>query len=152
MSRRKKEIKKKKQKDIGKEFYGYYHRGRRFEYHVINTLKKKLKDVEIKRNLLSRKPDIIILYKDRVYYFEIKQTMNMGKLMDCYYTDDIVGFFEGKEITWNKERFYIKDKFQTITSNGKGLRIIIPVYCDIKYMENFLKDLKFYSKIIKRSN
>jgi hypothetical protein len=130
--------------------YGSYQKGRRFEYYVISYILKHFPKAIIKRNLLSRKPDLIVILDNKIFFFEVKQNIkNKGKKMKCKYID-LVDYLNGKD-NYKEEFFKIKDKFYTITKGfnyNKNLILIIPEEIDKDYLKDFYNNVEFYKKVI----
>jgi hypothetical protein len=53
-----------------KNNYGSYQKGRRFEYYVISYILKHFPKAIIKRNLLSRKPDLIVILNNKIFFLK----------------------------------------------------------------------------------
>jgi hypothetical protein len=140
----------KEKKKKRKEGYGSYQKGRRFEYYVISHILKHFPKAIIKRNLLSRKPDLIVILNDKIFFFEVKQNIkNKGRKMKCKYID-LIEYLKGND-NFKEEYFKIKDKFYTITKGfnyNKNLILIIPEEIDKDYLKDFYNNVEFYKKVI----
>jgi hypothetical protein len=119
-----------------------YRIGRNFEYKVINLLKNM--GLEIIRNKLSRKPDIIT----NKGFFEIKKTVKKGKI-PCFVIKDLKSFFEGKKLVLEVKKYALKDFFYTLTIENKELILIIPFWMDLNYLRDFYNEIKIKNKLLK---
>jgi len=115
-------------------------KGRRFEYQVIEYLRKY--GIEVVRNSLSRKPDLILssLY---LPFLEVKKTLREGKEKGFVITNPIEFLRNGKKEGY-VDYFYFENYFPTITqNNGRGYIIVIPERIDESYLAVFEKEIAF---------
>lgn len=116
-----------------------YKVGRRFEYRVIEFLRNN--GIEVIRNELSRKPDLII---KAVYpYLEVKKNLKPKKVRNCWVVKDVIGFLKGKEVEMVEEGREIEDRWITITKGKRGFILVIPFVWDLNYLSSYLKRLNF---------
>lgn len=115
---------------------GMYKEGRRFEYRVIEDLKRL--GFEVIRNKLSRKPDLILV--NATYPFlEVKKSVKNGKI-ECYKVENVFDFL--KKFEFSKQDMMKKDlEWTTITKEKGKLVIYHPVVLDWDYLTDFEKEV-----------
>jgi len=115
-------------------------KGRRFEYQVVEYLRRN--GIEVVRNSLSRKPDLI-LSSPYLSFLEVKKRLREGKEKGFVITNPIEFLRNGKKEGY-VDYFYFEDYFPTITQKGsRGYIIVIPERIDEGYLAVFEKEIAF---------
>ncbi len=111
-----------------------YRKGRTFEYKIKNKLQKL--GIEVMRNYLSRKPDLILPYFYPCF-FEVKNNVKESKKGIPCLVYDFNEFFKQKINKVKEIKIQLKDKWYTISKIKNKIVVIIPSIIDKKYIENF---------------
>ncbi|MEM5881804.1 MAG: hypothetical protein QXR71_04470 [Candidatus Aenigmatarchaeota archaeon] len=118
-------------------------KGRNFEYRVKYFLEKN--NLQVIRNYLSRKPDLIIK-EVKVPFLECKKKIKKGRKDICYVVKekDIVNYLKNPFEIEEKDSFILEDRWYTITEIERKLVLIIPERIDLGYIEEFLRRVEFF--------
>lgn len=118
-------------------------KGRNFEYRVKYFLEKN--NLQVIRNYLSRKPDLIIK-EVKIPFLECKKKIKKGRKDICYVVKekDIVNYLKNPFEIEEKDSFILEDRWYTITEIERKLVLIIPERIDLGYIEEFLRRVEFF--------